>query len=303
MAGMFRMTAIFALDKTFSTADRQSTFRIIFSKVIVIAVAVLVVTAMLWACSSSAPVNPDQTGARNGLQAFELLGLFVAIFRLSQSEWCWYDPADAAGLVLVGLVVVSGYYALAVTVFACSLFLHSRQNLPRRAAAALILAISIQAAWAPLVFSRLSFLLLPLDARVAGAVLSLIVPGAGTDHTTIFVPNGFNVTVVAGCSSFHNVSLASLCWVAVTLLQRPYWVRRDALVGLATALVQIAFNIARLMVVSTSEPLFDYWHDGSGRHAFAIGATVAAILIAFFGASWAQNGEAPHPAPGSEQPA
>ena len=300
---MFRIAAILALDTTPGTVDRPSTIRITPSKVVVVAAAVLAVAAMLWASSSSTPPNPEQTGARNGLQAFEMLGLFVAIFRLSQSEWCLYDPIDVAGLMLAVLVALSGHYALAVAVFACALYFHSRHDLPRQAAAALMMAISIQAVWAPLLFSRLSFLLLPLDAKAAGAALSLIVPGAGTDHTTIFMPNGFNVTVVAGCSSFHNISLASLCWVAVTLLQRPYWTRRDAFVGLATALVQVGFNVARLMVVSTSEPLFNYWHDGSGRHAFAIGATMAAILIAFFGASWAQDRQALRPISGSEQPA
>lgn len=63
--------------------------------------------------------------------------------------------------------------------------------------------------------------------------------------------------------------------------------RRDLLVGLAAALVQVACNVARLILVSTGAAAFEYWHDGPGRHAFAVAATLAAILVAFLGASWA----------------
>lgn len=294
MGGCLRVAAIPGPEATPSKAGRESRIRITPSRFVVAGAAVLAVTSMMWAHFLSGSIDPDQTGTRTGLQAFELLALLIAIFRLWQSNWRWYKPADAVGLVLTGLFALAGYPALAITVFAGALFACSRRDLPRRAAAALILAISVQAVWAPLLFSRLSFILLPLDARAAGAALSIIVPGAGVDKTTIFTPDGFNVTVIAGCSSFHNVSLASLCWVALTLLQRPYWRRRDFLVGLIAALAQIAFNLARLVVISASAPLFEYWHDGDGKHAFAAAATLSAILIAFFGASWASP-TAPEP--------
>ena len=71
------------------------------------------------------------------------------------------------------------------------------------------------------------------------------------------------------------------------MMLRPYWVKYDLWVGAVAAVAQIACNETRLVLVSMSRPMFDYWHEGTGAHFFAGAATLTAILIALFGAQWA----------------
>jgi hypothetical protein len=90
---------------------------------------------------------------------------------------------------------------------------------------------------------------------------------------------GHEVAVYAPCASFHNLSLASLCWVTLTMLHRPYWLKSDIYVGVAAALIQFGFNIWRLVFVCLSLPMCEYWHEGFGRHIFSAVATACAIIF------------------------
>ena len=137
----------------------------------------------------------------------------------------------------------------------------------------------MQAVWAPLIFSKLSFLFLQIDAGVVGWFISLVVPGASWDGTIVFTPSGHNVEITSACASFHNLSLASLCWVTITMLHRPYWVKSDLYVGVVAILIQFGFNVWRLVFVCLSLPMYEFWHEGAGKHIFSAVATASAIIF------------------------
>jgi hypothetical protein len=159
------------------------------------------------------------------------------------------------------------------------LFIRDRHDLNTRAAGTVAAAVAIQAVWAPLVFSKISFLLLPIDTAIVGSLLAQFVPGASWSGLVVTTPSGHNVEIFAGCASFHNLSLASLCWVTLTMLHRPYGVKSDLYVGLVAALIQFGLNIWRLVFVCLSLPMYEFWHEGLGKHIFSAVATECAIIF------------------------
>jgi hypothetical protein len=66
------------------------------------------------------------------------------------------------------------------------------------------------------------------------------------------------------------------------MLHRPYWLKSDLYVGLAAMLVQFGFNVWRLVFVCLSSPMYDFWHDGFGKHIFSAVATAFAIVFVQF---------------------
>jgi len=95
----------------------------------------------------------------------------------------------------------------------------------------------------------------------------------------VYTPSGHDVAITSPCASFHNLSLASLCWVTLTMLHRPYWLKSDLYVGLISALIQFGFNVWRLVFVCLSLPMYEFWHDGFGKHIFSAVATTCAIVF------------------------
>jgi hypothetical protein len=123
------------------------------------------------------------------------------------------------------LIACFGFTGCSITLFAFYLFIRDRHDPNTRAAGTVAAAAATQAVWAPLVFSKISFLLLPIDAGIVGSLVGQIVPDASWSGTVVTTPSGHNVEITAACASFHNLSLALLCLVTLTMLHRPYWVK------------------------------------------------------------------------------
>jgi hypothetical protein len=63
------------------------------------------------------------------------------------------------------------------------------------------------------------------------------------------------------------------------MLHRPYWLKSDLYVGLVAMLVQFGFNVWRLVFVCLSSPMYDFWHEGFGKHIFSAIATACAVIL------------------------
>jgi hypothetical protein len=217
-------------------------------------------------------------GGRTALGAFEFLGAIASLYLVSlgsDGTTSWSDWLACGSVILVACV---GFAGTSITMFA--LYLLFRDQDPNtKAAGTVAAAVAVQAVWAPLLFSKLSFIFLQIDAGVVGWLISHFVPGASWGGTVVFTPSGHNVQITAPCASFHNLSLASLCWVTLTMLHRPYWLKSDLYVGLAAMAVQFGFNVWRLVFVCLSSPMYDFWHDGFGKHIFSAVATACAIVL------------------------
>jgi hypothetical protein len=211
--------------------------------------------------------------------AFGLFGAAVCLYLVWRG-----NPTDVSLLDLLGcaatiVVAGMGFAGASITLFALYLLVRLPHDSYMKAAGTVAAALAVQAVWAPLIFSKLSFLLLQIDAGIVGWLIGLVVPGASWSGTVVFTPSGHNVEITSACASFHNLSLASLCWVTLTMLHRPYWVKSDLYVGVVSMLIQFGFNVWRLVFVCFSLPMYEFWHEGAGKHIFSAAATAIAIIF------------------------
>lgn len=160
---------------------------------------------------------------------------------------------------------------------------HGDRNL--KAAGGVLLAVSMQLVWGPIFFQLFTPELLKADAALVGTALTMLRPDIVWTSTTFFAPDGHAVSLIAGCSSFNNVSTAVLACAAIAMLRRTEWVRRDILTIVIASVAMILINAARICVFAWSIRHFLFWHDGAGAQILAIAQTLVVLAIAWWGAA------------------
>ena len=224
---------------------------------------------------------------------FYYLGWYVVCVRLLASKAD--QPASvyelALGLFLAAVNVLPGTAStwLAATGVALFLLFSSRSDDQVRAAAVVLLALSVNGYWGPKIFDLFAYYLLRADAALVGAVLHLTQPGMGWHDTIIGHLGGHTVLIFGPCSSFHNISLGLLCWVSILKLTRTSWVRKDFAVAFAIVLTVILLNAVRLYLIALSSEQYEYWHRGPGEQIVAWATTMAVLAISLWGV--ARTGE------------
>ena len=103
---------------------------------------------------------------------------------------------------------------------------HGDRNL--KAAGAVLLAVSTQLVWGPIFFQLFTPELLKADAALVGTATDGDAARCClVQHDLLRARTVMPFRLIAACSSFNNVSSAVLACVAVTMLRRNEWVRRD----------------------------------------------------------------------------
>jgi hypothetical protein len=164
------------------------------------------------------------------------------------------------------------------------LWIFNRDDTKLRAAAAVLAALSVQEFWGHVLFNLAALPLLHAETAAVGVILQAFRPGTVWQDNVITGPSGYGIVVYTGCSSFHNLSLAMLCWVTVSRLRHQNWRTSDLVTGGAVAATMILLNLARLCLMALNIDLFRFWHDGAGAEIFAISASLAILLISLYGA-------------------
>jgi hypothetical protein len=211
-----------------------------------------------------------------------LAAIVVSFYLLSRARTDNASLLDWACGAVAFLIAAFGSASCSITLFGLYLIIRDRNDLHTKAAGTVVLAVATHAVWGPLIFAKLSFLFLKIDAQLVGWLLAYVVPGASSYGTMVTTPSGHDVIILPGCASFHNLSLASLCWVTLTMFHRPYWIRADLFVGLGALLIQFALNIWRLVLVCMNPPMYYFWHEGLGNDIFSAVATASAIIFVQF---------------------
>jgi Transmembrane exosortase (Exosortase_EpsH) len=226
------------------------------------------------------------------------LACAVTLYRLSLSDPTAHaDRLDwTLALALGGLLLLSSLLpyrfgiGLLTTAVALYLLLLDRGDRNLKAAGAVLLALSMQLVWGPIFFQLFTPELLKADSALIGSVLAVLRPDIVWTGTTFFAPDGHAVSLIAGCSSFNNVSTAVLACAAVVMLRRTEWVRGDIATVVIAGVVMILINVVRICLFVWSLDYHAYWHDGAGAQILAILETFVVLAIAWRGA-------APRPAP------
>jgi hypothetical protein len=213
---------------------------------------------------------------------------WYAIFRLLGSSdpgpaAQWRDFLIIAAFSLLVFLPTSRAIWVAATGIAIYLFLTDSGDPKLRAAGIVLAALSVQELWGRLFFSLVADHLLRAEAAVIGTMLEVAQPGTVWQDNAIMGPNGYGVIIISGCSSFHNVSLALLCWVTISRLRCQTWQVRDFVIGSAIGMTMILLNLARILLMAWDVELYHYWHDGIGTEIFAIGASLTILLMSLYG--------------------
>jgi hypothetical protein len=224
---------------------------------------------------------------------FQYLAWYV-IFRLLGSS----DPMPVTGLrdFLVTTALCLAVFArttsmvwVAATGIAIYLWFFNNGDRKLRAAAVVLAALAVQQLWGHLFFDLVAVHLLRAESAVVGMLLDVARPGTVWQDNIITEPNGYRVIMLGGCSSFHNLSLAMLCWVTVSMWRHQDWRARDFAIGTMIGGTMILFNIARVCLMAWNRDLYHYWHDGTGAEIYAISASLTVLLISLYGSNPARQ--------------
>lgn len=199
-------------------------------------------------------------------------------------------PGRASDVVLVLAVIASGVLTarsapwLALTASATYLMVRDRTDIKLSAAGAVMLALAFNGFWGRRLFEIFAYYLLQADAALVGAALNATRSGIQWSETIVGATSDHSIIVYGPCSSFHNISLGLLCWVALTKLARPHWIKSDIWVGVGVVLTVIALNASRLYLMALDAESYAYWHTGTGQLIFAWATTLSVLAISLYGA-------------------
>ena len=221
------------------------------------------------------------------------LACAVTLYRLWLSDpGVQADRRDfALALALGALILFSSFLpyrfgiGLLATVVAIYLLMFDHGDRNLKAAGAVLLAVSTQLVWGPIFFQLFTPELLKADAALVGRILMVMRPDIVWSSTTFFAPDGHAVSLIAGCSSFNNVSSAVLACVAIAMLRRNEWFRRDLATIIIAGAAMILVNSVRICLFVWSRDYHLFWHDGAGAQILAIAQTLVVLAIAWWGAA------------------
>jgi len=223
-----------------------------------------------------------------GVNAFQILGWFAVLrlFFLQESSTL-VTKQDFWAIGVVGATnLLPGEKAvwIAASLAAVYIYVQSQKGSNGRAGASVLAALCVQSLWGPTLFGLFSVYLLRADAALVGVALDMTRSGF-VWHDNVIMTQGHSVEIYSGCSSFHNISLAALCWISLTKLKRPRFIKSDFIFGAAACLAMIALNATRLYMMSVSFEKFFYWHNGFGAEIFAVISSLIIATICVWGAS------------------
>jgi hypothetical protein len=232
------------------------------------------------ASSASLEQLPTDFGA---VGVFQLMAWY-AIFRLLASSNSLPIAQSRDFLIAVALCCLSTRViwvaALGVAIL-CWLFHGGDRKL--RAAGIVVAALSVQQLWGRILFELFAGPLLRAETAVVGTMLQAVRAGTEWRDNVITGPSGHGIVVYDYCSSFHNLSLAALCWVTVRSLRDQSWQVRDLVIGCAVGMTMVLFNVTRLCLMAWDANLYHYWHNGAGVEIFNIGASTTILLMSLYG--------------------
>lgn len=198
------------------------------------------------------------------------------------------------GLLIGALITGQSGLGLVFAIFGIFLLRFQRADDNLRGAGIVMLALTSNLTFAPLIFREFLDIILTADGAFVAFVLHFLRPDMVWTTATKIVSNGpthFGILLVGGCSAFNGISAAVLVHLAWAMKHRTNLSRYDAIAIVATAAVIIVLNTFRLVLTAWSHDSYDFWHgiDGLSFGALIFSYTQTAIIIAggFFSARWA----------------
>ena len=188
------------------------------------------------------------------------------------------DLAVGAAFLLLVALPVSSLSWVAIAAF-CIYILATTNGASTRQGAVILLATTVPMLWSRLLFRFFANPILNADAFLVSWVLGTSRSG----NMIEFADHSRELVIFAPCSSLANLSLAILCWVAVSELtvhkRSPY----DIFWCFLACTSVIAVNVSRMAMMGVSESLYNTVHSNLGDAITSLMITAITISICLIG--------------------
>ncbi len=215
-------------------------------------------------------------GAAEGLA---LVALFLVINRMKDDALL--SRVDLLAIAAVGVAfALPSLEAASIAMATVGVMFLARDD-PRVASIGqILLALVSYQILGRLIFDLAAPVVLQLETFAVTALLSLFgdFSRSGAD---IIAPNGFTIFIEPPCSAFHNITVATLLWLALIKIERLEFLRSDWWALAAMIVATVILNTIRIALMAQSEPMLRYWHDGQGVVIVSV-VMLAALLGIFF---------------------
>lgn len=225
-------------------------------------------------------------GVLFGIDAIVLAGCGVAFGLLGWRKGGAVNLADGMVAVLVAAIILvphktAGWIALGV--IGLHLMVTHRRLAPVAAAGAVCVALSVHEVWGKMALSALTPWLSTADAVLATALLRAGGEDVLREGNLIVTGKGYDLVVVAACTSFKAVLHGLLAAVVFTRAVRPAWHRSEVLTWLVLTALIVTLNTGRLAVYGISLSHYETFHDGNGGLLFGWMVLSVALIVAAWG--------------------
>ncbi|WP_372782156.1 hypothetical protein [Phenylobacterium sp.] len=163
--------------------------------------------------------------------------------------------------LLAALIPISQVSALACTALALVLLLDRTRGVALKAAAWILLAISVQLLW-----SRLTMLLFVGPIAALDAHLVSLLTQTPVQGNTVQFADGARggMSILGACTSVQNASVALMLFVAIVRTFRPAPVRSEIYLLIGLFLSVVVINVVRLALMAQSMAMFRLVHGDVG---------------------------------------
>lgn len=189
------------------------------------------------------------------------------------------DRWQCGAVAVCALAPVPQLSSLAASVLAFVILIDRDQGVRLKAAAIVLLAITVQILWSRLL---MLFFLGPVTSFDAHAVSFLIQrPVHGSDVD--FADGSRNrLSILAGCTSVQNASAALTMFTTVVRCVRPAPRLSEAAIFAGVFATVLAINLARLVTMTQSLAMYHLVHDATGWAVTEAIITAAALAWAIW---------------------
>jgi uncharacterized protein (DUF486 family) len=251
------------------------------------AVVILLANQLLRIIKESPTTLLDTITGLLSVNVFQCMAWYAVFRLLGASERTRIAPnrdwvVGLGSCMMVFIPTHGGSVWIAATMIGGYLILTPAGDRKLRSAGIVLLTLSVQGYWGSLLFEVIASPLLRAETAIVGSILQTMQSGTSWQDNIITAKSGWGIAIYPYCSSFHNVSLALLCWMTISRLASDIWRGRDYAVAGLIAVVMISMNMTRLALMSVNENFYYYWHDGTGKSIFAIAASLFVLLVSLF---------------------
>ena len=212
--------------------------------------------------------------ARSGMDANRLL------FTPTHREKKGHTPTLFTLLLLPLIIIPSATLSWVLCAVFCLIWLQQTKRLRvQRVAALIILAIAVRDPACQFFLNMFADQILSFDAWLSGLLLHLSGTDFYIDNNTISQANGYSLLILTGCSAFHNLSLALLLWLSLSLYSNQQIISKDYVRSALLVLVVLGINGTRLALMAINNSWYLYLHDGNG--ALLIDALIVLQTLLF----------------------